>query len=154
MTVTCRIDRAPTTEQQNVLTAVIRQPHTIDFFPLRMTDEPVAADADLSDIVSLLDDEHVRVILTATSAEPLSAEALSDRCGVSQSAIYRRVNQLVEAGLLDEQTRPRSDGHHDTVYMAALERFELVVQDGELTWTVDRIERDIADELTRLWRRF
>ncbi len=119
-----------------------------------MTDKSVADDADLSEIVSLIDDEHVRVILAETSAEPLSAGDLSDRCGVSQPAIYRRVDRLVEAGLLDEQTRLRSDGHHDTVYMAALERFELVVGDGELTWSVERTETDIADELTRLWGKF
>jgi predicted transcriptional regulator len=119
-----------------------------------MTDKSVTDDVDLSDIIGLLDDEHVRVILAETSAEPLSAGALSDRCDVSTSAIYRRVDRLVEAGLLDEQTRPRSDGHHDTVYVASLERFELVVRDGELRWTVDRSQTDIADELTRLWGNF
>ncbi|ELZ80235.1 hypothetical protein C453_19195 [Haloferax elongans ATCC BAA-1513] len=119
-----------------------------------MTDTSVADDAELADIVSLLDDDHVRDILAATSADPLSASALSDHCGVSPSAIYRRVDRLVEAGLLEEQTRPRSDGHHDTVYVASLERFELVVRDGELTWTVECTDVDVADELTRLWRKF
>jgi len=125
-----------------------------DLFPGRMTDDPVADDPDLSTLVGLFDDEHVRTILAATSAEPLSAAALSERCGVSTSAVYRRVDRLVDADLLDERTRPRSDGHHDTVYVAAIERFELVVDDGDVDWTVDRTETDVADELTRLWGEF
>jgi predicted transcriptional regulator len=125
-----------------------------DLFLGRMTDGPVADDPDLSTLVGLLDDEHVRTILAATSAEPLSAAELSERCGVSTSAVYRRVDRLVDADLLDERTRPRSDGHHDTVYVAAIERFELVVDDGEVDWTVDRTETDVADELTRLWGKF
>jgi predicted transcriptional regulator len=116
--------------------------------------DDAGSDPDLATLVDLLDDEHVRTILAATSAEPLSAAELSDRCGVSPSAIYRRLDRLVDAGLLDERTRPRSDGHHDTVYVAALERFELVVDDGDLSWTVDRAEPDVADELTRLWGQF
>jgi len=120
-----------------------------------MTHSPVAdPDPDLATLVDLLDDEHVRTILAATSAEPLSASALSERCGVSTSAVYRRLDRLVDAGLLDERTRPRSDGHHDTVYVAVLERFELVVDDGDIDWTVDRTDRDVADELTRLWGKF
>jgi len=119
-----------------------------------MTGPSVADDPDLSTLVGLFDDDHVRTILAATSAEPLSAAALSDRCDVSTSAVYRRVDRLVDADLLDERTRPRRDGHHDTVYVAALDRFELRVADGELDWTVDRTETDVADELTRLWGKF
>lgn len=124
-----------------------------DLFPGRMTHSPVG-DPDLATLVELLDDEHVRTMLAATSAEPLSASALSERCGVSTSAVYRRLDRLVDAGLLDERTRPRSDGHHDTVYVAVVERFELVVDDGDIDWTVDRTDRDVADELTRLWGKF
>jgi predicted transcriptional regulator len=129
-------------------------PSAGDLFRRAMSDESVAEKPDLSTVVGLLDDEHVRSILAATSAEPLSAAELAERCGVSDSAIYRRVDRLVAADLLSERTRPRSDGHHDTVYVAALERFELSIRDGDLDWTVERGETDVADELTRLWGKF
>ena len=116
-----------------------------------MTERSVSEAPDLATVVDLLDDEHVRSILAATSAEPLSATELSERCDVSPSSIYRRVERLTEAGLLDDRTRPRADGHHETVYVAALDRFELVVGDGDLEWTVERRRRDVADELTRMW---
>jgi hypothetical protein len=53
-----------------------------------------------------------------------------------------------------ERTRPRSDGHHETVYVSRLDRFELTVRDGDLSWEVDRRSDDVADELTRLWGQF
>ncbi|MFB6184787.1 MAG: helix-turn-helix domain-containing protein [Haloarculaceae archaeon] len=119
-----------------------------------MTREPVAEDTDLSEVVDFLGDQHVRTILTATSADPLSARELSERCDLSVSAIYRRIERLQAANLLEEGTRPRRDGHHDTVYVAALETFELTIRDGELDWTAEGPESDVADELTRLWRKF
>jgi predicted transcriptional regulator len=120
----------------------------------RMTSDGEMADLDLATVVSLLDDEHVRSILVATSDEPLSANELSDRCGISTSSVYRRLDRLRDADLVGERTRPRSDGHHETVYVSRLGRFELVVSEGELTWDVDRRSDDVADQLTRLWGKF
>ena len=117
----------------------------------RMRSEGEMADVDLAIVVSLLDDEHVRSILAATSEMPLSANELSERCGISTSSIYRRLDRLTDADLVGERTRPRSDGHHETVYVTRLDRFELTVNDGELSWDIDRKSDDVADQLTRLW---
>ena len=137
---------------------VVRPPRTTgrggreyDLYTRAMTEQSVSEETDLATVVGLLDDEHVRSILAATSVEPRSARELGDRCGVSTSSIYRRVEGLVEADLLRERTRPRRDGHHETVYVASLDRFELRVREGELDWTVERDGRDVADELTRMW---
>ncbi|WP_419181134.1 ArsR/SmtB family transcription factor [Haloarcula litorea] len=119
-----------------------------------MTDGTVSEASELSSLVAALDDEHVRTILAATSDEPRSANELSELCDVSVSTVYRRVERLTELDLLAEQTRPRADGHHDTVYAATLERFELTVSDGELDWSVDRRGEDVADQLSRLWGNF
>ena len=119
-----------------------------------MTESSVTEPLDLPEFIDLIDDEHVRSILAATSAEPLSAGELSDVCDVSVSSIYRRVETLEERDLLREQTRPRADGHHESVYTASLNRFELIIQDGEFDWELERDEADIADELTRLWGKF
>ena len=114
-----------------------------------VSDEPALATG-----LDLLDDGHVRTILTATSVEPLSAKELSDRCDVSTATIYRRLDRLTDAGLVAERTRPRADGHHDTVYAATLEEFSVRLHDGKLTFDVDRRGDDVADRLTRLWEEF
>jgi predicted transcriptional regulator len=118
-----------------------------------MTREEMA-DVDLSTVVTLLDDEHVRTILVVTSDAPRSANELSDHCDISTSSIYRRLDRLREADLVGERTRPRADGHHETVYVSRLDRFELTIRDGDLSWDVDRRSDDVADELTRLWGKF
>ena len=119
-----------------------------------MTDETEMAEPELDTVVALLDDEHVRSILTATSERPRSAAELGERCGLSTSSIYRRLDRLSAADLVEERTRPRSDGHHETVYASRLDRFEVTVRDGELSWELERRSDDVADELTRLWGKF
>jgi DNA-binding Lrp family transcriptional regulator len=121
----------------------------------------VSDDPDLETVAELLDDAYAREILTATSIEPMTANRLSERCDASRSTVYRRTERLVDAGLLGERTRPRADGHHDTVYYATLDRFEVEpaavgevevrLRDGELHVEVDRVRGDLADGLTALW---
>lgn len=119
--------------------------------PTTMTETTVAEETDLATLVALLDDDHVRTILAATSTEPLSASELGERCGVSESTIYRRVDRLREASLVAEQTRPRADGHHETVYVATLDRFAVELDDEGFELSVKRRGDDMIDQLTRMW---
>jgi len=116
--------------------------------------QPVSENVDPSTVIALLEDEHARTILTATSVEPLSKSELAERCDVSLPTISRRIEQLETAELVREQTRARPDGHHDTVYVAQLDRFEVRLHDGELEYELTRMDRDMTDELERLWRKF
>lgn len=118
------------------------------------TYERAMTDPDLATLLALLDDEHVRSILAATSERPMSASELGEHCGLSTTSIYRRLDRLSDVDLVGEQTRPRSDGHHESVYVSRLDRFELTVRDGELSWECDRQHTDVADQLTELWGRF
>lgn len=118
-------------------------------------DDPDVSDGvPLTTVVALLDDEHVRTILTATDGEALSAKELSERCDVSVTTVYRRLERLQEAGLVAERTRPRSDGHHDAVYVATLDELAVRLRDGRLECEIDRRGDDVADSLTRMWEGF
>jgi len=119
--------------------------------PTTMTETTVAEETDLATLVELLDDDHVRTILAATSTDPMSASELAEYCDVSESTIYRRVDRLREEALVAEQTRPRADGHHDTVYVATLDRFEVELGDDGFECSVKRRGDDMIDQLTRLW---
>lgn len=114
----------------------------------------VSEEPDLSTVTGLLDDEYARTILAETSQEPLSASELADRCDASLATVTRRLNDLETASLITEQTRPRADGHHDTVYVAQLDRLEVRLRNGTFEFDVSRRDRDMTDELTRLWGRF
>ncbi|WP_137285097.1 helix-turn-helix domain-containing protein [Halorussus salinisoli] len=110
----------------------------------------MSEDCDVEDIAALLEDETVRTILTETSIEPMSANALSERCGASEPTIYRRLEDLRACDLLEERTKlDPTAGHHHKVYSPRLERVTVELVEGSLTVEVKRHE-DIADRFTDL----
>ncbi|WP_323677731.1 helix-turn-helix domain-containing protein [Halorubellus sp. PRR65] len=123
--------------------------------PLAATDHgSMTADPDLSTVADLLADEHAQRVLAATSVEPRSKSELAASCDASLQTVSRRVDDLAAADLLREETRARPDGHHDAVYVATLDRFEVRLRDGDLVHDVARMDRDMTDELQRLWGKF
>lgn len=111
----------------------------------------MSGDPGLETVVGLLDDEHAREILAATSIEPMASADLAERCDASRQTVYRRLDNLQDAGLLAERTRPRADGHHDTVYVATLSDIRVELREGEFDFELECREPDMADELSRLW---
>jgi DNA-binding transcriptional ArsR family regulator len=114
----------------------------------------VSGDCDRAELLALLEDEHARAILAETSAEPMSATMLSERCGVSESTIYRRVERLQRCGLLEEHMRFQSDGHHHNVYVSRVESFTVRFEDGAVDIEIverDLPEEDVADRFTSMW---
>lgn len=115
----------------------------------------VSEDLDLETVAGLLHDESARTILTATSVEPMSANELSERCDVSPPTVYRWTERLQAAGLIAERTRPRSDGHHDAVYVATFEELSVRLEDGSMDVEIDFTDGDdgvdVADRLTEMW---
>jgi predicted transcriptional regulator len=111
----------------------------------------VSEAVDLATVVSLLDDECARAILVATSTAAMSATELDDDLDASLSTVYRRLERLDDAGLVVEGTRPRADGHHDTVYSADLDEFTVSLADGELNFELRRRREDVAGRLARRW---
>lgn len=110
----------------------------------------MSEDCSIEDIASLLEDETVRTILTATSVEPMSANALSEQCGVSEPTIYRRLEQMRDCDLVEEQTKvDTAGGHHRKVYAPRLERVEIELDGGTLTLEIRR-QQNAADRFTDL----
>lgn len=114
----------------------------------------MSGDDGLGAVVELLDDETARTIQEETSVEPLSARELAERCDTSRQTVYRRLEQLEASELVEDRTRVREDGHHDTVYTATLERLSITLREGELRFDVERTSASPADRLTDLWRNF
>lgn len=114
----------------------------------------VSEDPDLATIASLIDNEHARTVLTAASDEPMSATELTACTEATLPTMYRILDRLQDADLVEEGTRIRPDGHHDTVYVATLDAIEFSLEDGSLELSVSRRRGDPAAELASLWERF
>lgn len=110
----------------------------------------MSAGDDIERIAAVLEDQTARTILIETSQEPMSATMLSERCGVSEPTIYRRLEDLRECDLLVEGTKPDpAGGHHRTMYTTNFERLTVELRNGAFEIRVDRRE-DPADRFTRL----
>ena len=119
-------------------------------------------DGDLSDIlgeadeevVDVLGDEYSRRILVLTREEPRSVDVLSDACDADSSTIYRRVQRLEEANLLEERQELDPGGHHYKVYVATLREVNVRIEPDGFDVTVDRDKETAADRFTRLYEGF
>ncbi|ELZ98008.1 ArsR family transcriptional regulator [Haloferax mucosum ATCC BAA-1512] len=120
-----------------------------------MSEEP-----ELSDILDILSDEYARDILAATSVKPMSAQQLANRCEMSKPTVYRRVEQLQEHDLIEEQTKVQTSGNHYKVYAATLSGFSLELDEGRFEVSVSRShaesfpgqdESDTADRFKKMW---
>lgn len=108
-------------------------------------------------LFTLLGDEYVRTILKAASEEPMSARALSEECDSALSTVYRRVEDLVEAGVLLveagvllEETRVVADGSHHSVYETRLDELTVRIANGEFEMDLT-VERYTPERFTRMW---
>lgn len=77
----------------------------------------------------------------------MSAPELTERCDASRATVYRRLDDLAEQGLLEEQTEIDGDGHHRTTYTATLEKVVVELTEDGFETTVTTQQR-AADRLT------
>jgi predicted transcriptional regulator len=121
------------------LTQPLRE-HSID------TKSNAERESSSGELLALLDDEHVRTILEAVRTETKPARALADECGVSRPTVYRRLNDLEDAGLVESRLALDADGHHRTVFRATLQRVSVDLTGDGLSITVTRDETGTPPE--------
>lgn len=114
----------------------------------------MSEDFDPADVIELLDDDYAREILVTASTEPKSARELGEACDASLPTVYRRVEELEAAGLVDVGTVPDGEGNHYSVYSTRMERFAVEIDDGTLDAELILREEHVADRFTRLYEGF
>lgn len=116
-------------------------------------------DREAEALLDVLGDEHARAILAATSREPMAAKPLSQQLGVSKATIYRRVDTMIEHGLLRKLTRTPPNGGHVTVYIANLNALRLRLAEGRFDVRVqngndgEHVAQRVAARLSEAWDR-
>ncbi len=90
----------------------------------------------LPELLAVLNDADARAILEATSSEPKSAMELSDCCNLPSSTTYRKVDQLTELGLLEEQLVVKTTGHHVCTYELQLDSVNISLQNGVFDYQI------------------
>lgn len=90
-------------------------------------------------------------ILVATRSEPHSAQELAEYCDTSLPTVYRRVNTLVDRGLLEEELQVDADGDHYKVYTSNLDYVRLEVEEAGFVTSIS-FQRDIVDQFGEFWQ--
>jgi len=106
---------------------------------------------DLEVVLDALDDADARAIIRALE-EPMTASQLSEACDIPLSTMYRKLELLTDAELLNEGTQIRSDGHHATTYEVAFDAVRIELTDGlDLDVAIEGRERRPDQRLADLW---
>lgn len=101
----------------------------------RRDDTPVD-DADPDELLSLLGDEYTRQILSTLGEEALCAREIAERADISCPTVYRRLNRLVAAGVVETGMTIDRGGHHRKRFRIALDDLEIRL-DGDLLVAAD-----------------
>lgn len=93
-------------------------------------------------MLGALEDADCRAILEATTDDSLTANEISESCDLPLSTAYRKLEQLNEAGLLDEQLRLSRSGKHTSEYARSIDDIQVSIgQDIELCVTRNNAEK-------------
>ena len=116
-----------------------------------MTDQapgtrPIRDEAAVNQLFEAITDEDSRTILRETRSEALTAKELSKRCDVATSTAYRKLEQLVDIGLLDEQIRFTSTTRHAREYTHDIDSIELDVTATGLSVVISEAGAEQTDQ--------
>ena len=104
-------------------------------------------------ILSALSDEYSRLILTATVDQPLSGAELSENFGIPVTTVYRRIQDLLDAGLIAAVKSDRTnDRKWYELYQSLLLRIDVSFEHGEMKIDAT-LNNQISDKFTRMWTR-
>lgn len=101
-------------------------------------------------ILDIFGDSIARATLIMASEHAVTVPDIADRLGVSPPTVYRRIDPLVDANLLEERLRVDEAGKQPKQYETILDEVTLSIEDG--SYTVDiQVDQDIADDFESMW---
>jgi len=100
----------------------------------RHSTEPHTTESiDAECFLEVISDTYARNILSALADCPTAAASLGEELDASRPTVYRRLNSLESAGLIESTVALDADGHHR-------KRFHIVVDSANLTFDSSGIE--------------
>jgi DNA-binding HxlR family transcriptional regulator len=100
---------------------------------IRNAESPVASEStpepELNEVIDLLGDDYVCDILRALEPGPKAARDLADQCGMSRPTVYRRLDRLTAAGLVEARMSLAQDGHHRHEFHLVFDELEVQIRE-------------------------
>ncbi len=88
---------------------------------------------DKKEAIELLSDEYIPKILSFTHLKPKSAKEIATKKDIPIAVCYRRLNKLVDVGLLEKEERALTqEGKRVWLYKSNLESASISYEEGKL----------------------
>lgn len=102
-------------------------------------DQPVDDQPDVSgdDVLELLGDPYTRCVLNAVLDARKSGSDIVAETDVSKATVYRRLEELRDAGIVESQTVFDPDGHHHEEFEAAVDGISVDFEGGDFSATFE-----------------
>ncbi|MDR5674670.1 Transcriptional regulator containing HTH domain,ArsR family [Halalkaliarchaeum sp. AArc-CO] len=88
-------------------------------------------EADPAEVLSALGDPDCRQLLSACEERPRTAQECADACDLPLSTVYRKLELLGDAGLLEEGRRIRSRNNHPTEFSTTFDTLAVSLRAGD-----------------------
>ena len=93
---------------------------------------------DPTSLLDTLGDEYARAAFEAVLDHPKSGREVAAATDMSRPTAFRRLNALVDLGLLETEQRIEADnGHHHKVYRPVVNSFAVTIDDGGIEIEVE-----------------
>ncbi|MFW5948796.1 MAG: ArsR/SmtB family transcription factor [Halolamina sp.] len=113
-----------------------------------MGEEP--GEEPIEQILDTIGDEMARRVLIAVSEAPQSAKELAETCEMSLPTVYRRVDVLMDHGLITEKNVVAEDGNHYKEYRCNFDSTLISLGDEKFDVAIYR-QDNLPDRFTELW---
>jgi len=104
--------------------------------------EPEHPEVDTEELLSLLSNDYARAIMAEISDEALPARVIAQRLDISRATVYRRLDWLEEAGVLESTMSCEPDGNHRQQFRVIVDRLALSLEPDGIS--VDDVDRSTA----------
>ena len=131
-------------------------PRAFDDIPTMVTSPPTLSPSqespsddrsvDPEQLLTLLGDEYTRAIIDALGTESLPAREIASRTEISRPTVYRRLDRLETAGVVEPTMTVDPDGHHRQAFEVVIDGLELSL--GDTAAQPATTTTDIASPIT------
>lgn len=88
---------------------------------------------DRSAVFGALGDEDCRRVLRGLVDEPKTASELADECALSSSKLYRKLELLLDAGLVEKTTKISTSGRNASEYAPCVDRVTIDITGADVS---------------------
>jgi len=104
------------------------------------SNDPSNVDLTTAELFDLFSDSYTRQVYLAVMEEPRCARDVAEAADVSRPTVYRRLNELRDAGLVHSRQTICMDGHHREQFEAVPATISVCIDTDGLETVVDSAE--------------